>query len=198
MEAGLASVRVSGVRPYAAKRNLSRSETVHLTVPTMRLGYSVTPAFSLGLSYCRYADLDSSGLAGSSDIFNEGGPALTVMTPVRGSEDINEFALDGRYRFPVAGKIGFEIGPVASAFHSLARIGAAPSSAGAVPIVTAAATDAASLNNRIFTATDFRLGGVAVLTMVFPNHWRLNGSYRYAVPPGRRLHLYGLTLGYGF
>ena len=110
LEVGFASVEVSGIRPYAAKQNLSKNETDRVTVPTMRLVYPITRDFSLGLSYCRYADLMSSGLAGSADIFNRGGASAAVMTPVRGSEDIREFALDGRCRLAVTEKIGLELG----------------------------------------------------------------------------------------
>ena len=194
LEVGVASVEVSGVRPYAAKQNLSINETARVTVPTVRLGYPVTRDFSLGLSYCRYADLMSSGLAGSGDIFNRGGVSAAVMTPVRGSEDIREFALDGRYRRMVTEKIGIELGPVVSQFHSNAEIG------------TAIEVIRPSDNSRFidyrkqgeFKADDLRLGATAAIRFDLAKAWNLTASYRYAAPPERKLHLYGLALGYRF
>jgi hypothetical protein len=194
LEVGFASVEVSGVRPYAAKQNLSKNETDRVTVPTMRLGYPITRDFSLGLSYCRYADLMSSGLAGSADIFNRGGASAAVMTPVRGSEDIREFALDGRCRLAVTEKIGLELGLVLSQFHSKAEIGTAFE-------VLRPPDNSSFIDYRKqgeFEADDFRLGATAAVRFTLVKALSLIASYRYAAPPERKLQLYGLALEYRF
>jgi len=192
LEVGIASVEVSGVRPYAAKQNLSKNETGHVTVPTVRLGYPVTRNFSLGLSYCRYTDLKSSGCAGTPNIFNEdGGVWVEVVTPVRGSEDIREFALDGRYHFTISEKIGFDAGLVLSQFHSKAEIGE-------VLGVVALSGQSIYRKRGEFEANDLRLGGTAAIRYALTKSWRLTAGYRYAAPPERKLHLYSVALGYCF
>ena len=192
LEIGVASVEVSGVRPYAAQQNLSINETDHVTVPTLRLGYPVTPDFSLGLSYCRYADLKSSGLAGSADIFNRGGVSAAVVTPVRGSEDIREFALDGRYCLAVTKKLGLEFGLVLSQFQSKVEIGTAY----AVVRPTDNSTFIDYRKQGEFKADDFRLGATVAVRFALARAWNLIASYRYAAPPERKLQLYGLALEY--
>ena len=196
LEIGAASVEVSGIRPYAAKQNLSKNETDHVTVPIMRLGYPVTRDFSLGLSYCHYADLQSSGWSGL-DVFNEAPPGsvmAAVVVPVRGSEDIREFALDGRYHFTVTERIGLELGLMLSQFHSKAEIGYGLW----VSDPSGQPTRFTYIQRREFKADDFRLGATVAVRFTLAKAWSLIASYRDAAPPERRLHLYGLALEYRF
>jgi hypothetical protein len=194
LELGVASVETSGFRPYAAKHNLNKNETTRVTVPTVRLGYPITRNFSMGLSYCRYADLKSSGFANSSDVFNEGGAALMVITPIKSCESVREFALDGRYLFTVTEKIGFELGLVLSQFNSKAEMGTAFEVIR--PSDNAHFIDYRKL--REFKADDYRLGATAAVRFSIAKAWSLIASYRYAAPPERKMHLCGLALGYRF
>lgn len=179
LEAGVAYARASGVRPYAARQNLSLNETSHVTVPTLRLAFIPSPRWAIGLGYSYYDNLESSGTSPSNDVFNDRPGILPIVVDVWGRENIHEMFLDGRYRMPWGQSAHVEFGPVLSLYQSSATIGSD-----------------LGRNQRSFSATDLRVGATAALTMELAPRWQLSASYRYSAPPERNLHLWGVALAF--
>lgn len=172
-EAGVALVESSGLRRYAAKRFLTTSETSAVTAPQLRVSMPVGESMVVGIGYAHYATFRGRGVAPSSDIFDEGIPALQVISPFRSAEKIHDASLDLRYRWSVSKNASIEFGPVLSVFHSRARIA-----------------------HRSFSATDLRLGGVLQLNCALSGPWTVGVGYRYAAPPDRTLNIFALTASY--
>jgi hypothetical protein len=170
VEAGVAIVETSGLRRYAAQRFLTENRTSSLAAPQLRVSVPVGERFVAGAGYGSYATFRGHGVAPSSDVFNEGGNALTVMTPFDSAEKINEASIDLRYQFAVANGIWLEAGPTLSLFHSRAKIA-----------------------RRSFTENDVRLGGAVNFRCPLNDRWAVRAGYRYAAPPDRKLHLFVLT-----
>jgi opacity protein-like surface antigen len=180
VEAGVAYVDISGVRSYAAGANLSKNETSAIAAPFLRATCGLGN-WELGLGYSYYGDLKGSGVAGSSDIFNEGGIASTVLTEVVSTEDIHEFNFDARYVVDLKHGLSLDLGPTLSLFHSRAKIGtrAAPSI-------------------RSFSDTELSLGGALRLNYQINERWSAGLGYRYAAPTDRHFHIVSLNASYKF
>ena len=175
VEAGVALVGSSGLRRYAARTYLTQNETSSIIAPQVRASVPVGDTFTVGAGYSFYATFRGKGVAPTSDVFNEGGIALQVITPFSSSEKIHEFNLDLRYRATLSERWLFEAGPTLSLFHSRAEIW-----------------------NRTFSANDLRLGGAAEVRCSLDGSWSVGAGYRYAAPPDRRLHIFSVALARDF
>lgn len=189
IEPGVSYVRISGVRSYAARENLSHNDTSHVTSPFVRLAYAIDDAWSVGIQYSRYTSLLGSGASPNTDVFHDGGASAQVITTVNSAERIQEFAVDVRYRLKISEPIGFEIGPVVSCFQSKAQIW---------PNDPTATFVAGHVPGRSFSASDVNVGGVAALRATLTSDWSVSASYRLATPPDRTLHLFTATVAYRF
>ena len=137
--------------------------------------------WELGLGYSYYGDLKGSGFAGSSDIFNDGGLAIPVITEVVSHEDIHEFNFDARYVLDLKNGLSLGLGPTLSLFHSRAKIGTR-----ATPRI------------RSFSDTDLSLGGALRLNYQINERWSAGLGYRYAAPTDRHFHIVSLDASYKF
>jgi hypothetical protein len=193
VEAGAASVAVSGVRPYAAKQNFPRNDSPHIAAGFVRLAHSAGARWSLGLAYTYYQKLEGSGASPSSDVFNRGGTAATVVVPLKSFERVHEFSLDARYRWQLSAHVQLEAGPVVSYFRSRAEIGSdlRISAPGGVPV---------EYYSRLgeFTGNDLRLGAGGAVTWVLSPRWETRVGYRVAAPPNRTLQHISVALNWGF
>lgn len=190
VELGASRVHVSGVRPYAAKQNLSRSTADAMTTATVRVSYSPTKDWEFGAAYTQYDDLTGTGISPNSDIFNGGNPSAQVLTVVNSEERIRDFAFDARYRWHVTPELALEVGPVLSWFRSRAEIW---------PVFpTAMFAPGPHTPGRIFTASELNLGAVAGARWSFWKSWNVSVTYRYAAPKDRTLNIFTANLGYRF
>ena len=175
LEAGVAIVETSGLRRYAAQRFLTENRTSSLAAPQLRVSMPVGDSWVVGAGYGYYATLRGHGVSPSSDVFDDGGSSLQVVTPFSSEERIHEATLDVRYRLPLSAGVAVEVGPTLSWFYSRATIW-----------------------NRSFTADDVRLGGAINFLCPINERWAVHAGYRYAAPPDRTLHMLVLTASRSF
>lgn len=179
--AGVSLTRIPGSRTYGTV-GATQSSTGHQLVPFIELAYRPDPRFRVALTYASLAGLDTDRVAPTSDIFGEGGIALTVLTPYRVEEDIHQLSLAPGITIPLAERWKVEVGPSLDAFFSRA----------AVTVSRGAAA------GRHFSATDYRLGARLSLDYRVADGWGLALLYRYAAPPDRRAHSLGMQLAREF
>lgn len=165
VEAGVSYVAVSGVRPYAAGRNLQTNKTSSIAAPFIRFAYPINDRFVVGLGYSYYGSLKGAGVATSTDIFNEG-PGAAVITPFTSTEKIHDISADLRYRWSLTNGFSLEAGPTASLLLSRATIA-----------------------YRSFSDSELRLGGAVQLNYSVNENWTLFGGYRLVKPSNRTLQL---------
>ena len=78
--AGVSFERISGSRTYGTV-GTTQSSTEYRRVPFVELAYRPDTRFRVALTYAYVGGLAAQRLAPTSDIFGEGGIALTVLTP---------------------------------------------------------------------------------------------------------------------
>jgi opacity protein-like surface antigen len=175
LQVGLAHARVDGVRGYAASRYLRTSKTDSVSAPFVRASLPVSERMAASVAYSYFGTIKAAGAAPTSDIFDEGGVALTVVTPFQSSEKIHELSFGISYSWQTSERFSVELGPEASLFHSRATIA-----------------------NRSFSEEDLRLGARAGTQYKISEAWSLSLGYRFVAPPSRTLHVFTLALGCGW
>lgn len=172
-EVGVSYVAVSGVRSYAAGKNLQNNQTKAIAAPYIRVAYPILDYLVVGVGYSYYANLKGDGVAPTPDIFNEGQVSLPVLTPFLSSEKIHDVGIDVRYLWSVRKHISVEVGPTVSLFISRAKIA-----------------------NRSFSDSEVRLGGAAQINYDVNENWTVSGGYRLAKPTDRTLQLFTACISF--
>lgn len=195
VEVGAASVAVDGIRTYEVPSGkLAKNDRGHAPAGFLRVARDLGDRWSVGLGYARYGQLRSSGASGTPDIFDRGGVALQVVVPLEMAERIHEWSLDGRGRWQVTPRISVEAGPVLSCFVSDAELG----TSSLIGTIGSPVTQRVYSRIANYSATDFRLGGLAAMTLTLASRLGVSVAYRYAAPPERNLHVGSIGISWRF
>lgn len=182
---GIAYADISGINAYKANstRNTNAQVTNGLSVPFFFVSKTIADKFSLSYRYSYYGEIKSKGVSPDSDIFNQGGISLPVVTEYQFKERMHENTLAINYTILDKKQWLIALGPNLSLTRSNVEF------------------FDVTQNNRsinVFSETDYSIGAELSASYNIRRNMNIIFNYRYSSTGNKDISLLELAMSYQF
>jgi predicted porin len=183
LEVGISYLEASGFNAYGTDNPINEFEGLKQNSAVPYIGYRYTNNnWRVRFGYQDYGSFKRNGISPSSDVFNQGGLNLPVLTPFTVKEDISNFNLDLTRLFPINDQWTFEAGPSINFVKQRASV-----------INTSNQVRLLKTNR-----SNEQLGALVGMSYAFNDQLDLTMNYRFNKASDIDLHTFGLNLAWTF
>ena len=183
IELGVSYLDASGFNNYGTDNPNNAFTGIKQNNSVPYLGYRYTNNnWRLRLGYQDYGSFKRNGTSPTSDVFDQGGINLPVLTPFQVKQQVSNFNLDITRLFPINQQWTFEAGP---SINFVKQQGSVTNTLNQLRLLK---------NNR----TSEQLGALIGINYVFNDQFDVSMNYRFNQATDIDLHTLGVNLAWTF